>query len=83
MPVRINGETYYRTAETCKFAEISRATLLRWLGTGLLTQVRRDRRGWRLFTGDDIATLKAEAVRIEFEYTSSRSRNAPLNPWRD
>lgn len=67
MPIKIDGETFYRTAETCELSEISRATLLRWRKAGLLTRVRRDRRGWRLFTKNDIATIKTEARRVDFD----------------
>ena len=65
MVVNINGEKYYRTAEVCHIIGISRNTLFRWLGNGLLGESeRRDRRGWRLFTKDEIRHLKIEANRI-------------------
>ena len=59
----INGsQTYYRTAEACKIAGISRSTLLRWFKNGTLKDVaRRDRRGWRLFTRADIEKIRNEA----------------------
>jgi DNA-binding transcriptional MerR regulator len=43
---------------------ISRATLQRWLQKGVLNKIRRDRRGFRLFTEEDLGTLKAEIERI-------------------
>jgi len=52
MAVEINGQTYYRTAEVCAKAGISRATLFRWLKAGVLKKTYRDRRGWRMFTGE-------------------------------
>ena len=62
MPTIINGEKYYRTAEVCQKAGISRSTLFRWLSDGSFEDVQMiDRRGWRLFTEDDLARLKAEA----------------------
>ncbi len=65
MPVTIGGQTYYRTAEVCRIVGISRATLFRWLKDGIFREAEhRDRRGWRLFTEDEIDTLKAEANRI-------------------
>ena len=67
MPVKINGEVYYRTLEVCRKANISRSTLLRWLGNGLLTKTRRDRRGWRLFTENDLRAIVAEVERINVE----------------
>jgi predicted site-specific integrase-resolvase len=65
MSVEINGNTYYRTAEVCRIVGISRSTLFRWLRDGLFTDVKNvDRRGWRLFTEDEIARLKAEVNQI-------------------
>ena len=65
MAIRIDGETYYRTSEACRMAGISRATLFRWLREGILEDVaRRDRKGWRLFTQDDINRIKSEATRV-------------------
>ena len=49
---------------------ISRATLFRWIKTGVLKKSYRDRRGWRLFTDDDLNKMKAEVNRVEIEDTS-------------
>ena len=70
MPVEINEQTYYRTSEACLKTGISRATLFRWLKAGVLEKSYRDRRGWRLFTDDDLNKLQAEANRVEVEDTS-------------
>ncbi len=67
VPIESNGQTYFKTSEACRKAGISRATLFRWLKAGILTKQCRDRRGWRLFTEDDISTIRAEAGRIEIE----------------
>jgi predicted DNA-binding transcriptional regulator AlpA len=65
MPVRIKGQTYYRTAEVYRLLGISRATLFRWLKERVVEEAgRRDRRGWRLFTESEVATIKSEAERI-------------------
>jgi predicted site-specific integrase-resolvase len=65
MPVQINDVVYYQTAEACRLAGTSRNTFLRWVKQGtLIDVVNRDRRGWRLFTEDDLKALKAEANRI-------------------
>ena len=65
MPVRLNGETYYRSAEACRKAGISKNTFLRWVKEGTFTEVEhRDRRGWRLFTEDDLDRLRTEVNRI-------------------
>ena len=66
MPVTVNGKIYYRTAEVYREVGISRTTLFRWLKDGILRAAQyRDRRGWRLFTEDDLAKLKAEANQIK------------------
>lgn len=65
MPVTVNGKTYYRTSEVCQMVGISKNTLFRWLKKGIFSEAKhRDRRGWRLFTEDEIYKLKAEANRI-------------------
>ena len=65
MPIEVDGQTYYRTAEVQRIVGISRNTLFRWLQNGVLGDYeRRDRRGWRLFTESEIELLKAAANRI-------------------
>jgi len=65
MPVRLNGENYYRTAEACHMAGTSKNTFLRWVKDGILTDVEHwDRRGWRLFTEEDLARLKSEVNQV-------------------
>jgi len=59
MPVEINGQLYYRTAEVYRTIGISRNTLYHWLQKDILGETeRRDIRGWRLFTSDEIESLK-------------------------
>jgi len=66
MSIEINGQMYYRTLDVCKEAGISRATLLRWLKESILEDVMsRDRKGWRLFTEEDLNKIRAEATRIK------------------
>ncbi len=64
MPIEINGQRYYRTSEVCTEVGISRATLFRWIREGILKKSRRDRRGWRLFTEDELKKLKAEINQV-------------------
>ena len=68
MSIQIDGHTYYRTCEACTIAGISRATLFRWLKAGILKKTYKDRRGWRIFTEEDITKLHTEAQRIEVDY---------------
>jgi predicted site-specific integrase-resolvase len=66
MTVNMRGQTYYRTAEVCSLAGISRSTLFRWLRKGILDDVsHRDRRGWRLFTDRDIGRITDESNKIK------------------
>jgi predicted site-specific integrase-resolvase len=66
MPVKMNGETYYRTSEACRIAGISKNTYLRWTREGQLPDIeQRDRRGWRLFTEEDLRRLVDEATRVD------------------
>jgi predicted site-specific integrase-resolvase len=66
MTVNMRGQTYYRTAEVCSLAGISRSTLFRWLRRGILDDVsHRDRRGWRLFTDRDIGRITDESNKIK------------------
>jgi len=69
MTVNLDGKNYYRTAEVCHRVGISRTTLFRWLKESVLGKaVHRDRRGWRLFTEEEIDILKTEANRISNIY---------------
>jgi hypothetical protein len=63
--IRINGIQYFRTHEACLKAGITKNTFLRWVARGSYPDVScRDRRGWRLFTDEDIKRLKAEVNKI-------------------
>ena len=62
MPVKLNDQIYYRSAEVCRIIGISRTTLFRWLKEGILEEARyRDRRGWRLFTEEEVHRFDSEA----------------------
>lgn len=66
MPVSINGENFYLTAEACNKAGTSKNTFLRWVRDGIVDDVRlRDRNGWRLFTNKDLNRLTAMVQKIQ------------------
>jgi len=76
MPVEMDGQLYYRTAEAYRMIGISRNTLYRWLQKDVLGDTeRRDIRGWRLFTSDEIETLK-ESINQVVETERSRENNS-------
>jgi predicted site-specific integrase-resolvase len=64
MVIEIDGKQYYRTSEVCNRAGIGRATLFRWLKIGILPIRLKDRRGWSLFTEDDLDLIRSEAKKI-------------------
>jgi len=65
MTVTVDSQVYYRTAEVCRVVGISRATLFRWLKEDIFKEAKhRDRRGWRLFTEEEVERLKAEANQV-------------------
>lgn len=66
MPVKINGRTYYRTAEVCQIVGIGKSTLFRWIRQNIVSDAEyRDRKGWRLFAEDELRGLEAETKRIQ------------------
>lgn len=75
MPIEIDGKRYYETAEVCEKVGISRPTLFRWLRRGMLSKLHKDRRGWRVFTEEDLNKIQAEANRIEVEHISPGAKN--------
>ncbi len=64
MPLKMNGETYYRTHEVCKMAGISKSTLFRWLKDGTDERTERDWRGWRLFNDTQLKLIKSKTARL-------------------
>lgn len=66
MPVVINGQTYYRTAEVCRMVGVSKNTLFRWLKDGVFSDIEyRDWRGWRLFTAAQVESIKAKTSHVK------------------
>ena len=52
----------YRTNEAARRIGYSRSTLLRWFREGKVVDVARDRRGWRVFTEEDINRIRRWAA---------------------
>ncbi len=48
----------YKTNEICSRFDISRATLFRWESEGLLTGVKRDWRGWRVYSESNLKEIE-------------------------
>ena len=58
MPLKINGETYYRTNEAARLIGVSKQTLHRWFRESKMMDVGRDHRGWRVFSNEDIKRIR-------------------------
>jgi len=75
MPVTINNQTYYRTAEVCRMVGISRNTLFRWLKEGSIIGVEhRDYRGWRLFTRSQVDAMREKTSQVVNVYLGERAK---------
>lgn len=48
----------YSTEEAAAKLGISKSTILRWFKQGRIEDVRRDRNGWRVFTGADLKAIR-------------------------
>lgn len=73
MPLTINEQRFYSTSEACRLAGTNRDTFLRWVREKKVADVEnRDRNGWRLFSEDDIARLKA---RVNSIYKTGAAQN--------
>ncbi len=74
MPLAINGETYYRTAEVCRMVGVSRNTLFRWMKEGKFgVSEYRDWHGWRLFTAAQLELVRMATSRIN-TFTNTEKR---------
>lgn len=76
MPVTIDGQTFYRTAEVYRALGISKNTLYRWLQKESIGEAEhRDSRGWRLFTQDELDKLDRSINRvIKIEHSRDKER---------
>ena len=76
MTIEIDGHIYYRTLEACKKAGISADRLSSlWLKAGVLQKSYKNRRGWRLFTEEDVREIRAEARKIKVEFVYPGVKN--------
>ena len=52
------GADRLNTQEAARELGISKPTLLRWIKDGKITDVKRDRNNWRVFTPEDIRRIQ-------------------------
>ena len=68
----------FSTIEAANCIGISKNTLLRWLDEGLIDDVQRDWRGWRVWLRTDIERVKAFQVAYHSK-PHKRIRRSPIN----
>jgi hypothetical protein len=65
MPVVIDDQNFYRTAEDCRMISISRSTPFTWLKERIIPDVGyRDRWGWRLFNPAQTEIIRAKTRHV-------------------
>jgi predicted site-specific integrase-resolvase len=75
MPIQINGHVYYRTAEVCQIVGIAKSTLFRWMRNNVVKEAEyRDRKGWRLFTEDELRSITAETSKVQKNHVARREK---------
>ena len=53
----------FNTNAAAKKLGVHRSTLLRWFAEKRISEVRRDRNNWRVFTAQDLERIKKEVGR--------------------
>lgn len=48
----------HTTREVSDMLKISKPTLLRWIREGLISEVMKDGRGWRVWTDEDVERVR-------------------------
>ena len=65
----------YRLSQVARIVGVAPITLKRWLLSGRVDEVHRDRNGWRVFTDADVERIQAYAATL---YPPSNGRNPSL-----
>ena len=61
----------YRLSQVANIVGVAPITLKRWLLSGRIDEVQRDRNGWRVFTDEDVERIRAYAETL-YPPTSTR-----------
>jgi excisionase family DNA binding protein len=70
----------YTTAQAAERAGLSKNTVLRWIADGLIHDVERDWRGWRVWSREDIGRLKSFKADYHEKPVPRTSRRLPPRP---
>ncbi len=60
--MRVSSNKLLRLQDVAKIVGVSAITLRRWLLSGKVPEVARDRNGWRVFSGKDIKRIRKYAT---------------------
>jgi len=54
----MSKDSKYYAKDICKLFDISKATLFRWENEGLISNIGRDWRNWRIYSKDNVEEIK-------------------------
>lgn len=54
----MNKDKKYYAKDICNLFDISKATLFRWESVGLISNISRDWRNWRIYSQENIEEIK-------------------------
>jgi len=54
----MSKDNKYYAKDICKLFDISKATLFRWENEGLISNIGRDWRNWRIYSKDNVEEIK-------------------------
>lgn len=64
---------FYSSKDVCENLQISKSTLFKWEREGLITKVRRDWRGWRLYDERNLEEIRQNIEKQKAADTKPRS----------
>jgi CheY-like chemotaxis protein len=64
---------FYSSKDVCKICQISKSTLFKWEREGLITKVRRDWRGWRIYDQSNIDEIRKAIEEQKLDQDEGRS----------
>jgi len=62
MPKLIGGTRFHTVSEVARAVGVHRATLLRWIDAQKVTDGKRDRNGWRMFSDTQLEVIRDFAL---------------------
>jgi DNA-binding transcriptional MerR regulator len=60
-----NSKKGFKTVDICRMFDISKSTLFRWEKEGLISNIGRDWRNWRIYSQDNLGEIKKNIGRMK------------------